>query len=127
MSLPHILVVDDSPSLRRMTGACLRAGGFTVTEAADGKEAHEVAMEGQFGMLVTDQVMPVMDGLSLIRSLRATPAYASIPILMLSTEHDDRILDQAREAGASGFLAKPFDPEDLLASVHALLDPPTEG
>ncbi|WP_066742649.1 response regulator [Cupriavidus sp. D384] len=127
MSLPHILVVDDSPSLRRMTGACLRAGGFAVTEAADGKEAHEVAMEGQFGMLVTDQVMPVMDGLSLIRALRATPAYASIPILMLSTEHDDRILDQAREAGASGFLAKPFDPEDLLASVHALLDPPTEG
>ncbi|KAI3592198.1 Chemotaxis regulator - transmits chemoreceptor signals to flagellar motor components CheY [Cupriavidus sp. U2] len=127
MSLPHILVVDDSPSLRRMTGACLRAGGFTVTEAADGKEAHEVAMEEQFGMLVTDQVMPVMDGLSLIRALRATPAYASIPILMLSTEHDDRILDQAREAGASGFLAKPFDPEDLLASVHALLDPPTEG
>lgn len=127
MSLPHILVVDDSPSLRRMTGACLRAGGFTVTEAADGKEAHEVAMAGQFGMLVTDQVMPVMDGLSLIRALRATPAYASIPILMLSTEHDDRILDQAREAGASGFLAKPFDPEDLLASVHALLDPPTEG
>lgn len=127
MSLPHILVVDDSPSLRHMTGACLRAGGFTVTEAADGKEAHEVAMAGQFGMLVTDQVMPVMDGLSLIRALRATPAYASIPILMLSTEHDDRILDQAREAGASGFLAKPFDPEDLLASVHALLDPPTEG
>ena len=127
MSLPHILVVDDSPSLRRMTGACLRAGGFTVTEAADGKEAHEVAMEGQFGMLVTDQVMPGMDGLSLIRALRATQAYAAIPILMLSTEHDNRILDQAREAGASGFLAKPFDPEELLASVHALLDPPTEG
>ncbi|GJG94465.1 response regulator [Cupriavidus pauculus] len=127
MSLPHILVVDDSPSLRRMTGACLRAGGFTVTEAADGKEAHEVALEGQFGMLVTDQVMPGMDGLSLIRALRATPAYASIPILMLSTEHDERILEQAAEAGASGFLAKPFDPEDLLESVHALLDPPNEG
>lgn len=127
MSLPHILVVDDSPSLRRMTGACLRAGGFTVTEASDGKEAHEVALEGQFGMLVTDQVMPGMDGLSLIRALRATPAYAAIPILMLSTEHDDRILDQAREAGASGFLAKPFDPDELMASVHALLTPPTEG
>jgi two-component system chemotaxis response regulator CheY len=53
-------------------------------------------------MLVTDQVMPVMDGLSLIRALRATPDYASIPILMLSTEHDDRILDQAREAAHPG-------------------------
>ncbi|MWL90622.1 response regulator [Cupriavidus sp. SW-Y-13] len=127
MSLPHILVVDDSPSLRRMTGACLRAGGFTVTEASDGKEALEVAMEGRFGMLVTDQVMPVMDGLSLIRALRATPDYASIPILMLSTEHDATILDRAREAGASGFLAKPFDPEELMASVDALLTPPSEG
>ncbi len=105
MSLPSILVVDDSPSLRRMIGACLRAGGYTVTEAADGKEAHEVALEGRFGMLVTDQVMPGMDGLALIRALRALPAYAGVPILMLSTEHDDRIRDQAREAGASGFLA----------------------
>ena len=95
--------------------------------AADGKEAHEVALEGRFGMLVTDQVMPGMDGLSLIRALRATATYASIPILMLSTEHDDHILEQAREAGASGFLAKPFDPEALLASVQALLPPPTVG
>lgn len=130
MSLPSILVVDDSPSLRRMIGACLRAGGYTVTEAADGKEAHEVALEGRFGMLVTDQVMPGMDGLALIRALRALPDYAGVPILMLSTEHDDRIRDQAREAGASGFLAKPFDPEALMASVEALLalpTPPTEG
>lgn len=127
MSLPSILVVDDSPSLRRMIGACLRAGGYTVTEASDGKEAHEVAMEGDFGMLVTDQVMPGMDGLSLLRALRATSAYATIPMLMLSTEHDARILEQAREAGASGFLAKPFDPDELMASVNALLDPPTEG
>jgi len=127
MSSPSILVVDDSTSLRSMIAACLRAGGYTVTEASDGKEAHEVAREGSFDMLVTDQVMPVMDGLSLIRALRATPAYAAVPMLMLSTEHDDRILDQAREAGASGFLAKPFDPEALMASVEALLDPSNEG
>jgi len=127
MPVPSILVVDDSPSLRRMIGACLRAGGYTVTEASDGKEAHEVAREGSFDMLVTDQVMPAMDGLSLIRALRGTPAYASIPMLMLSTEHDERILDQARAAGASGFLAKPFDPDQLMASVEALLTPPNEG
>jgi len=75
-------------------------------------------------------VMPGMDGLALIRALRALPDYAGVPILMLSTEHDDRIRDQAREAGASGFLAKPFDPEALMASVEALLavpTPPTEG
>ncbi|CAG9185287.1 response regulator [Cupriavidus pampae] len=127
MSLPTILVADDSPSIRRMISACLRAAGYEVTEAADGKEAHEVALEGAFGMLVTDQVMPVMDGLSLIRALRATPHYANAPILMLTTEADGQIRAQAREAGASGFLAKPFDPDQLIASVEALLPPPSEG
>ena len=78
-------------------------------------------------MLVTDQVMPVMDGLSLIRALRAMPDYATVPMLMLSTEYDDAILERAREAGASGFLAKPFDPEELMASVDALLGPPNVG
>lgn len=127
MSFPSILVVDDSPSLRGMIAACLRAAGYDVTEAADGGEARALAEQGAFGMLVTDQVMPVMDGLSLIRALRATPRYADIPMLMLTTEADHRIREQAREAGASGFLPKPFDPEQLMASVHALLAPTTEG
>lgn len=127
MSLPSILVVDDSPSLRRMIGACLRAGGFDVTEAADGDQAHALAVAGSFGMLVTDQVMPGMDGLTLIRSLRATPRYARMPILMLTTEQDGSIREQARVAGASGFLPKPFDPDGLMQAVAALLDaaPPT--
>lgn len=127
----RILVVDDSPSLRRMIGACLRAGGYVVTEAVDGDEAHAVAMtaaaEEPFGMLVTDQVMPGMDGLTLIRSLRATAPYAGIPILMLTTEADHTIREQAREAGASGFLPKPFDPDQLMRSVQALLAPTEEG
>ncbi|AMR80474.1 response regulator [Cupriavidus nantongensis] len=123
MSLPSILVVDDSPSLRRMIGACLRTGGFDVTEAADGDQAHALALAGHFGMLVTDQVMPGMDGLTLIRSLRATPRYARLPILMLTTEQDGSIRAQARAAGASGFLPKPFDPDGLMQAVAALLDP----
>ena len=127
MSSPSILVVDDSPSLRRIIGACLRAGGFDVTEAADGDQAHALALAGSFGMLVTDQVMPGMDGLTLIRSLRATPRYARMPILMLTTEQDGSIREQARAAGASGFLPKPFDPDGLMQAVAALLDaaPPT--
>ena len=130
MSLPSILVVDDSPSLRRMIGACLRAGGFDVTEAADGDQAHALALAGNFGMLVTDQVMPGMDGLTLIRSLRATPRYARMPILMLTTEQDGSIREQARIAGASGFLPKPFDPDGLMQAVAALLEaasPTSEG
>ncbi|WP_427307494.1 response regulator [Cupriavidus sp. H39] len=130
MSSRSILVVDDSPSLRRMIGACLRAGGFDVTEAADGDQAHALAVAGSFGMLVTDQVMPGMDGLTLIRSLRATPRYARMPILMLTTEQDGSIREQARAAGASGFLPKPFDPDGLMQAVAALLDaasPTSEG
>ncbi|MGO4331908.1 response regulator [Cupriavidus sp. 2TAF22] len=127
MSLPHILVVDDSPSLRRMIGACLRAGGYVVTEAADGDEALAQARQASFGMLVTDQVMPGTDGLTLIRTLRATSAYAAIPMLMLTTEVDSHVREQAREAGASGFLAKPFDPDQLMEAVGALLDPTKVG
>ncbi|MNM86717.1 hypothetical protein D3C81_988790 [compost metagenome] len=129
MSLPSILVVDDSPSLRRMIGACLRAGGFDVTEAADGEQAHALAEaaaadDDAFGMLVTDQVMPGMDGLTLMRRLRASARYTAIPILMLTTEHDSSIREQARAAGASGFLPKPFDPDALMQAVAALLAPP---
>ena len=120
MPVPSILVVDDSPSLRRMIAACLRAGGYAVTEAADGDQARALALETSFDMLLTDQVMPGMDGLTLIRSLRATERYAGIPILMLTTEADERIREQAREAGASGFLPKPFDPDQLMAAVAAL-------
>lgn len=131
MPAQRILVVDDSPSLRRMIAACLRAGGYDVAEAADGDEAHAAAQaapqEQPFGMLVTDQVMPGMDGLTLIRRLRATPRYAAMPILMLTTEADGQIRAQAREAGASGFLPKPFDPEQLMQSVAALLSPSEEG
>ncbi|MDF3888986.1 response regulator [Cupriavidus basilensis] len=127
MSLPHILVVDDSPSLRRMIGACLRAGGYTVSEAADGDEALALVMDTSFGMLVTDQVMPGTDGLTLIRTLRKTPAYAAIPMLMLTTEADGQVREQARDAGASGFLAKPFDPDQLMEAVGALLDPSKVG
>lgn len=126
MSSPSILVVDDSPSLRRMIGACLRAAGYAVTEAADGDQARALAQQASFGMLVTDQVMPGMDGLTLIRGLRATERYARIPMLMLTTEADSRIREQAREAGASGFLPKPFDPGQLMEAVSALI-PTTEG
>jgi len=123
----RILVVDDSPSLRRMICACLRAGGYLVTEAVDGDDALARALEAHgedaCGMLVTDQVMPGMDGLTLIRTLRGTPRYAAIPMLMLTTEADGRIREQARAAGASGFLAKPFDPDALMRSVAALAEP----
>ncbi|AJW47105.1 Response regulator [Ralstonia mannitolilytica] len=125
MSEKHILVVDDSTSIRRMIAACLRECGFAVTEAADGSAALDVVREhagSAHHLVITDQVMPSMDGLTLIRALRALPAYADTPILMLTTEADGTIREQARAAGATGFLPKPFDPEGLTDSVMQLFE-----
>lgn len=125
MSEKHILVVDDSTSIRRMIAACLRECGFAVTEAADGSAALDVVHQragDSHHLVITDQVMPSMDGLSLIRALRSMPAYAGTPILMLTTEADSTIRDQARAAGATGFLPKPFDPDGLTDSVMQLFE-----
>ncbi|CAJ0815692.1 MULTISPECIES: response regulator [Ralstonia] len=125
MSEKHILVVDDSTSIRRMIAACLRECGFAVTEAADGAAALEVVRkqtDGPHHLVITDQVMPAMDGLTLIRALRSLPAYAGTPILMLTTEADGTIREQARAAGATGFLPKPFDPDGLTDSVMQLFE-----
>ncbi|AEG71290.1 response regulator [Ralstonia solanacearum] len=125
MSEKHILVVDDSTSIRRMIAACLRECGFAVTEAADGTAALAAVQrqtDGSHHLVITDQVMPSMDGLTLIRALRTLPAYADTPILMLTTEADSTIRDQARAAGATGFLPKPFDPDGLTDSVMQLLE-----
>jgi two-component system chemotaxis response regulator CheY len=108
-----------------MIAACLRECGFVVTEATDGSAALEVAHKEEAShhdLVITDQVMPSMDGLTLIRALRTLPAYADTPILMLTTEADSTIRDQARAAGATGFLPKPFDPEGLTDSVIQLLE-----
>ena len=96
-----------------------------MTEAGDGSaalEAVRTCAQGSHHLVITDQVMPSMDGLTLIRALRALPAYADTPILMLTTEADNSIRDQARAAGATGFLPKPFDPDGLTDSVMQLLE-----
>ena len=108
-----------------MIAACLRECGFAVTEAVDGSAALDVVRNhtgNSHHLVITDQVMPSMDGLTLIRALRSMPAYADTPILMLTTEADSTIREQARAAGATGFLPKPFDPEGLTDSVMQLFE-----
>src|SRR5690242_10908235 len=100
----RILVVDDSPSVRQMICFTLTTAGFDTDEAGDGKQGLTKAQGGSYNMVFTDQNMPVMDGLSLIRSLRALPTYKSVPILMLTTEAGDDMKAQGRAAGATGWL-----------------------
>ena len=109
-----VLSVDDSASIRQMVAFTLKGAGYEVIEASDGQEGLEKAKSKTVDMVLTDQNMPRMDGLTLIKSLRAMPSYRSVPILMLTTESGDVMKQQGKAAGATGWLVKPFDPAKLL-------------
>src|SRR5512146_2387100 len=98
-----VLTVDDSPSMRQLVSFTLRSVGYEVLEAADGVEGLDKALAGTVNLVITDQNMPRMDGLALVRSLRALPQYKSVPILMLTTESSDAMKSQGRAAGATGW------------------------
>ncbi|GAB3630466.1 Chemotaxis protein CheY [Pandoraea terrae] len=117
----RILAVDDSASMRQILAAVLDEAGYAVTTARDGQDALTVAANGAFDLVLTDQHMPGMDGLSLIRALRELDTFAEVPILVLTTEVDGAYKDAAREAGASGWLIKPVDPGTLVDVVGSLV------
>lgn len=116
-----ILTVDDSASIRQMVSFTLKGAGYDITEAADGKQGLDKAKAGRFDLILTDQNMPNMDGLTLIKSLRALPAYRSVPILVLTTEAGDAMKAQGKAAGATGWLVKPFDPQKLIEVVRKVI------
>ena len=116
-----ILTVDDSASIRQMVGFTLKGAGYDITEAVDGKQGLEKAQSRRFDLILTDQNMPNMDGLTLIKSLRALPAYRSVPILVLTTEAGDNMKAQGKAAGATGWLVKPFDPQKLIEVVKKVI------
>lgn len=116
-----ILAVDDSGSLRQMVVFSLRAAGYQVVEAVDGQDGLEKARLQVFDLVLTDQNMPRMDGLGLIRALRALATYQKVPILMLTTESSDEMKGKGRAAGANGWLVKPFDPQRLIDVVKKVI------
>jgi len=119
----HILAIDDSASMRQILSATLTAAGYEVTLAADGAEGLEIALAVRFDLVLTDQHMPGKTGLDLIAELRGNPAYADTPILVLTTESGEPFKAAAREAGATGWIEKPLDPELLTELVAALAEP----
>ncbi len=116
-----VLAVDDSASIRQMVSFTLKSAGYDVVEAADGMDGLDKAKGRPFNLVLTDQNMPRMDGLTLIKSLRGLPAYQSVPILMLTTESSDTMKSQGRSAGATGWLVKPFDPNKLIEVVKKVI------
>ncbi|HBI67509.1 response regulator [Massilia sp. YIM B02769] len=116
-----ILAVDDSSSLRQMVAFSLKAAGYQVVEAVDGQDGLDKARQQVVDLVLTDQNMPRMDGLSLIKQLRGLPEYQKVPILMLTTESSDEMKSKGRAAGANGWLVKPFDPQRLIEVVKKVI------
>ena len=117
----RVLTVDDSISTRQMVATTLRSAGYEVVEAVDGQEGLDKARSRQMDLVLTDQNMPRMDGLSLIKALRLLPGYKSAPILVLSMESSETMKSQGQVAGATGWLVKPFDPPKLLEAVKKVI------
>ena len=116
-----IMTVDDSASVRQMVSFTLRDAGYEVVEATDGRDALAKVGGQTLSMVITDLNMPNLDGIGLIRELRAKPACKFIPIIMLTTESQVEKKQEGKNAGATGWIVKPFKPDQLLAVVKKVL------
>ena len=116
-----IMTVDDSISVRQMVAFVLKDAGFNVLEAADGRDAVGQLSASAVDMVITDLNMPNMDGIELIRWVRSNEPTRFVPVVMLTTESQNERKDQGKAAGATGWIIKPFKPEQLLAVVKKVL------
>ncbi|MBL3571005.1 response regulator [Rhodovulum sp. BSW8] len=116
-----VFIVDDSPSVRQMVKKTLAGAGYDVMEAGDGEEALSLLASVRPDAILTDQNMPRMDGLSFIRAYRGRPGGMGVPIVFLSTETRDDLRQQAKAAGALGWMSKPFDQAQLLTVVKRMV------
>ncbi|MGP4691361.1 MULTISPECIES: response regulator [Rhizobium/Agrobacterium group] len=117
----NILTVDDSASIRMTTKIALTNAGYQVTEAVDGADGLAKAKSAPFDLIVTDLNMPNMNGLEMIEALRQSPVHTGVPIIFLTTESDADMKARAKAAGATGWVTKPFDPENLVKIVRKVL------
>ena len=121
MSSKTILIIDDSISMRKMIAFTLEESGFTTAESVNGADALEHIANSRFDLILADVNMPKLDGISFVRAARAVPAYKFTPILILTTETAAEKMKEARQAGATGWLVKPFEPGRLLDAVRRVL------
>ena len=117
----NILTVDDSSSVRQMVSFVLKDAGYQVTEAEDGQDAVNKMSETSIDMLITDLNMPIMNGVELIRWARSNGPHKYIPVIMLTTESQDEKKLEGKAAGATGWIVKPFKPDQLLSVVKRVL------
>ncbi len=120
-TMASILAVDDSASMRKMVTFTLKSAGYDVEEAVDGVDALEKAKSKQFDCIITDVNMPNKDGITLIKDLRAIANYKFTPMLTLTTESGMEKKMEGKAAGATGWIVKPFDPDQLLKTLKKVL------
>lgn len=113
-----VLVVDDSSAMRALLGVALRTAGFSVVEAHDGRDGLEKCAAGPVDLIVSDCIMPVMDGLSFVREVKKNPDLRAIPIIMLTTESQRAQIREGRELGVQAWIIKPFQPEKFIEAVR---------
>ena len=116
-AMKRILTIDDSKTMRDMLMITLVDAGYDVLQAVDGEDGLDVLSREQVDLVITDINMPKMDGYEVIRRVRANPAYQKLPVLVLTTEGEVDKRAIAKEAGATGWMVKPFDPERLIQTV----------
>lgn len=117
----NVLIVDDSRTVRMMVRSALEQAGHRVTEAYDGVNAIATLENVKPDLIITDVNMPEMDGITLVRELRGRPGFPRIPILILTTVQDADMKEKGRQAGATGWMCKPFQPDQLTAVVQKVL------
>jgi two-component system, chemotaxis family, chemotaxis protein CheY len=119
--LKTIMTVDDSATIRQMVSFVLTGGGYEVVEAVDGLDALAKLQGRELHLFLSDINMPNMDGLEFTRQLRAMPQYKFVPILLLTTESHPEKKQEGKAAGATGWIVKPFNPDQLLAVVKKVV------
>lgn len=119
--MASILAVDDSASMRQMVTFTLKGAGFDVKEAADGVQALAEAKQRKYDLVLSDVNMPNMNGIELVKELRQLADYRFVPVLMLTTESAGDMKMQGKQAGATGWIVKPFNPEQLLGTIKRVL------
>jgi two-component system chemotaxis response regulator CheY len=120
-----ILVVDDSSNVRQLVATTLSLDGYEVVEAADGREGlSRIQQKQDFGLVISDISMPNMNGLEMLARIKADAKNAGLPVIMLTTEGEPGLIQQARLAGAKAWIIKPFKTELFLATVRKIVGPP---
>jgi two-component system chemotaxis response regulator CheY len=117
-----VLIVDDSPTVRQQVGRALHESGIEVVEAGDGLEGIDrIAADDTIGMVILDINMPRMNGLEMLDKLKQDVRMSGLPVVMLTSEGQRSMIERAKQAGAKGWIVKPFKPDLLLLTVRKLL------